>query len=115
MSGDKDHDSHRAGVLVGAGTGLLLLACCALPLLICCGLPLLAAGGALAGIGGFLGNPWLIGAGIAVGVGDGHAVTTEGHLEDGVTAGVDKPQVGLSARASFEGPVRLSSSSSGVP
>ena len=71
MSGDKDHDSHRAGVLVGAGTGLLLLACCALPLLICCGLPLLAAGGALAGIGGFLGNPWLIGAGIAVGVGDG--------------------------------------------
>ncbi|AWD24565.1 hypothetical protein HI846_06185 [Micrococcus luteus] len=68
MSGDKDHDSHRAGVLVGAGTGLLLLACCALPLLICCGLPLLAAGGALAGIGGFLGNPWLIGAGIAVGV-----------------------------------------------
>ena len=66
MSGDKGHDSHRAGVLVGAGTGLLLLACCALPLLICCGLPLLAAGGALAGIGGFLGNPWLIGAGIAV-------------------------------------------------
>ena len=34
MSGDKGHDSHRAGVLVGAGTGLLLLACCALPLLI---------------------------------------------------------------------------------
>ena len=48
MSGDKDHDSHRAGVLVGAGTGLLLLARCALPLLICCGLPLLAAGGAYA-------------------------------------------------------------------
>src|SRR5699024_9353566 len=40
-----------------------------------------------------------------VGVGDGHAVTTEGHLEDGVTAGVDKPQAGLVARASLEGPV----------
>ena len=38
-------------------------------------------------------------------MGDGHAVTTEGHLEDGVTAGVDKPQAGLVARASLEGPV----------
>ena len=43
--------------------------------------------------------------GEAVGVGDGHAVTTEGHLEDGVTAGVDKPQAGLVARVSLEGPV----------
>ena len=38
-------------------------------------------------------------------MGNGHAMTPEGHLEDGVTAGVDKPQAGLVARASLEGPV----------
>ncbi len=65
-SADQDRDERRAGPVVAAGTGLLLLACCALPLLLCCGLPLIAAGGALAGVGGLLGNPWIIGAGIAV-------------------------------------------------
>lgn len=58
MSADHDRDERRAGPIVAAGTGLLLLACC--------GLPLIAAGGALAGVGGLLGNPWIIGAGIAV-------------------------------------------------
>ena len=55
MSADHDRDERRAGPIVAAGTGLLLLACCALPLLLCCGLPLIAAGGALAGVGGLLG------------------------------------------------------------
>tara|TARA_B100001146_G_scaffold215679_1_gene218225 strand:+ start:3176 stop:3406 length:231 start_codon:yes stop_codon:yes gene_type:complete len=36
-----------------------MVACCAL-------LPLLLAGGLLASVGGFLGNPWVIGTGIAV-------------------------------------------------
>lgn len=66
MSADKDRDSRRAGPVVAAGGGLLLLGCCAVPLQLCCGLPLLAAGGALANVGGFLGNPWIIGVGIAV-------------------------------------------------
>ena len=57
MSADHDRDERRAGPIVAAGTGLLLLACCALPLLLCCGLPLIAAGGALAGVGGLLGIP----------------------------------------------------------
>ena len=43
-SADQDRDERRAGPVVAAGTGLLLLACCALPLLLCCGLPLIAAG-----------------------------------------------------------------------
>ena len=66
MSADQDRDEWRAGPVVAAVTGLLLLACCALPSLLCCGLPFIAAGGALAGVGGLLGNPWIIGAGTAV-------------------------------------------------
>lgn len=46
------------GLLFGAGAVLLMALCCALPLLI--------AGGVLAGVGGLLGNPWVIGAGIAL-------------------------------------------------
>lgn len=46
-------------MLLGAGAALLMVARCAL-------LPLLVAGGAIAGIGGFLRNPWVIGAGIAL-------------------------------------------------
>ena len=42
ISADHDRDERRAGPIVAAGTGLLLLACCALPLLLCCGLPLIA-------------------------------------------------------------------------
>jgi len=33
---------------------------------VCCALPLLIAGGVLAGVGGRLGSPWVIGAGIAL-------------------------------------------------
>ena len=32
---------------------------------LCCALPLLIAGGVLAGVGGILGNPWVLGTGIA--------------------------------------------------
>lgn len=52
-------DKPGGGVLLGAGAALLMVACCAL-------LPLLVAGGTIAGIGGFLRNPWVIGAGIAL-------------------------------------------------
>ena len=38
-----------------------MVACCAL-------LPILIAGGAIAGIGAFLRNPWVIGAGIALAI-----------------------------------------------
>ena len=51
------------------GGGLLLAACCAgggLLVVLCCAAPALIAGGALAGIGGFFGNPWVVGAGIAL-------------------------------------------------
>jgi hypothetical protein len=41
-----------------AGVGTLLVVCCALPVLI--------AGGVLAGLGGVLGSPWLIGLGVLV-------------------------------------------------
>lgn len=60
MSTDPDHDGQRTALVTGA---LLLL-----PVL-CCGLPLLIAGGALAGLGTVLGNPWMIGAAIALLVG----------------------------------------------
>lgn len=33
---------------------------------LCCGLPVLIAAGALAGVGSVLGNPWLIGAAVAL-------------------------------------------------
>jgi hypothetical protein len=41
-----------------AGIGVLLVVCCALPVLI--------AGGVLAGLGGVLGSPWLLGLGVLV-------------------------------------------------
>lgn len=55
-----DHDTRRSsgGLLVAAGAGLLMVVCYALPLLV--------AGGALAGVGGVLGSPWVIGAGIVI-------------------------------------------------
>ena len=49
------------GLLLGAGAALLMVACCAL-------LPILIAGGAIAGLGAFLRNPWVIGAGIALAI-----------------------------------------------
>lgn len=49
----RDQKSSGTGKAVaGIGAALLMIACCAAPALI--------AAGALAGIGGFLGNPWVI-------------------------------------------------------
>lgn len=42
----------------GIGVALLMIACCALPVLI--------TGGALAGLGGLLGSPWLIAAAVVL-------------------------------------------------
>lgn len=55
-----NNDDRPAGnrLLLGAGATLLMVACCALPILI--------AGGALAGVGGLLGKPWVIGTGISL-------------------------------------------------
>ena len=53
------HEPRGGGVLLGAGAAVLMVACCAV-------LPLLIAGGLFAGIGGFLSNAWVIGAGAAV-------------------------------------------------
>jgi hypothetical protein len=60
MPSHPDHDGKRTTLAAGA---LLLLPA------LCCGLPLLIAGGALAGIGGVVGNPWVIGAAVALVVG----------------------------------------------
>ncbi|WP_149829079.1 hypothetical protein [Streptomyces tailanensis] len=55
----RNKDSSGAGTAAaGIGIALLMIACCALPVLI--------AGGALAGIGGALGNPWLIAAAVVL-------------------------------------------------
>jgi mercuric ion transport protein len=56
MTSNRDNQPGGGGLLVAAGAGLLLIACCAGPALI--------AGGALAGIGGFLRSPWVIAAGV---------------------------------------------------
>lgn len=61
MTPNHDDQPGGSGLLLGAGAALLMVACCAL-------LPLLVAGGAIAAIGGFLGNPWVIGAGITLAV-----------------------------------------------
>lgn len=58
MTSNRNNQPGGSGLLMAAGAGLLMVACCALPVLI--------AGGVLAGIGGFLRNPWVIGAGIAL-------------------------------------------------
>ena len=60
MSTEPDHERKRTAL--AAGAFLLLPA-------LCCGLPLLIAGGALAGLGSVLGNPWVIGAAVALLVG----------------------------------------------
>ncbi|MGH3312722.1 MAG: hypothetical protein ACRDP3_19435 [Streptomyces sp.] len=55
----RNKESSGAGTAAaGTGVALLMIACCALPALI--------AGGALAGIGGVLGNPWLIAAAVVL-------------------------------------------------
>lgn len=52
-----DRESSGTGTgTVGIGVVLLMIACCALPGLI--------AAGALAGLGGFVGNPWVITAAV---------------------------------------------------
>lgn len=60
MSSDPSQDGVR-GTL--ATIGIVVL-----PVL-CCGLPLLIASGALGGLGAVLGNPWVIGAAVALAVG----------------------------------------------
>jgi thiol:disulfide interchange protein len=60
MSTGSDHEGKPTGLATGA---LVLLAA------LCCGLPLLLAAGALAGLGSVLGNPWVIGAAVALAVG----------------------------------------------
>lgn len=57
MSTNRNHDDKRTALATGA---LLLLPA------LCCGLPLLIAGGALAELGSVLGNPWVIGAAVAL-------------------------------------------------
>jgi hypothetical protein len=57
MPTSPDHEGRRTALATGA---VLLLS------VLCCGLPLLIAGGALAGLGSALGNPWVIGAGVAL-------------------------------------------------
>ncbi|MCP3757049.1 hypothetical protein [Streptomyces sp. TBY4] len=52
--GRNNEPSGAGTAAAGLGIALLMIACCALPVLI--------AGGVLAGIGGALGNPWLIAA-----------------------------------------------------
>lgn len=61
MTSNRDDRPGGSGLLLGAGAALLMVFCCAV-------FPLLAAGGALAGVGAFLGNPWVIGAGITLAV-----------------------------------------------
>jgi len=51
------HSRRNPDGAVGTGIGLVLL------LLLCCG-PVLIASGALAGIGAWLGNPWVIAAAV---------------------------------------------------
>ncbi|MGW7363536.1 mercury transporter [Streptomyces sp. NPDC054841] len=57
MSGPRER-SRPGGLLGGLGAGLLMVLCCAGPLLL--------GGGALAAVGGFLSNPWLITVGAMV-------------------------------------------------
>ncbi|MGW5721476.1 hypothetical protein ACWEVP_35240 [Amycolatopsis sp. NPDC003865] len=57
MSTNPDRDGKRTALATGA---LLVLPA------LCYGLPLLIAGGALAGLGSVLGNPWVISAAIAL-------------------------------------------------
>jgi hypothetical protein len=49
----------------GKGTGLAMGGL-GLAVVLCCGLPLLIAGGVLGGVGAVLGNPWVIGAAVAL-------------------------------------------------
>ncbi|GAA3093591.1 mercuric ion transport protein [Kribbella aluminosa] len=55
----RDQESSGTG-MAAAGIGAALL------VILCCAGPALFAAGALAGIGGFLGNPWVIGAAVVV-------------------------------------------------
>ncbi|NUP25308.1 MAG: hypothetical protein HOQ44_01200 [Nocardia sp.] len=57
MPTDPDRDGKHGALAIGA---LLLVPA------LCCGLPLLIAGGLLAGLGSVLGNPWVIGAAVAL-------------------------------------------------
>lgn len=54
----RDKETSGSSMAAGIGAVLLMIACCAVPLLV--------VGGALAGIGGLLGNPWLIAAAVVL-------------------------------------------------
>lgn len=57
------HNQEPSGTgMAAAGIGAAVL------MIVCCAGPVLIAAGALAGVGGFLGNPWVIGAAVVVGV-----------------------------------------------
>jgi mercuric ion transport protein len=58
----RDPDSPGPGA-VGAGIGVVLL------MILCCAGPALLASGALAGLGAWLGNPWVIAAAVLLAVG----------------------------------------------
>lgn len=58
MTSGRDNQTGSGGLILAAGASLLMAFGCALPLLI--------SGGALAGLGGFLGNPWALGAGLTL-------------------------------------------------
>ncbi len=59
MNNEKKQLSGAGPMLAVLGGGLLLALCCAV-------LPIVIAGGTLGVLGGVLGNPWLIGAGITL-------------------------------------------------
>jgi len=72
----KEHEMARdgRGVLAGIGIGVAMVLCCAAPALV--------AGGALAAIGGFLGDPLVIAVGI-VGVAVAVPLVRRGHAARG--------------------------------
>ncbi len=75
MSHKRDEGPRVGAVMGGAGIALLMVLCCAAPILI--------AGGALAGIGGVLSNPWLIAAGVTLFVSGSIDFARRGeHIED---------------------------------
>ncbi len=55
---DNRDPSTGGGLLLGGGAALLMILCCAGPALV--------AAGVLTGIGGFLRNPWVMGAGLVL-------------------------------------------------
>jgi mercuric ion transport protein len=79
----KDSNTGPGAALgVSAVVGVVLV-------VVCCAGPVLLAGGLLAVIGRFAASPWMIGAGVALGVGG--LVTVLAHRGRGRTACCDPP------------------------